>query len=86
LGHFLEGKSLEEIAALRSLAVSTVENHLTKAIAAGQLKLESWVPTDESALIEGAIREHGAEGLKPVFDALQGKYSYGIIRAVGASL
>lgn len=86
LGHFLEGKSLEDIAALRSLSVSTVENHMTKAIAAGHLKLESWVPTDQSVIIEAAIREHGAEGMKPVFDALQGKYTYGVIRAVGASM
>jgi hypothetical protein len=83
---FRSGKSLEEIAAERSLAVSTVESHLAKAIATSRLELSDYVATDESAEIEAAISEYGTDGLRGVFDALDGKYSFGKLRAVSAHL
>ncbi|MFM2201820.1 MAG: Helix-turn-helix domain, partial [Bacteroidota bacterium] len=45
-----------------------------------------YVANEESAEIEVAITEHGADGLRGVFDALNGKYSFGKLRAVAAYL
>jgi DNA-binding NarL/FixJ family response regulator len=83
---FRSGKTVEEIAAERSLSVSTIESHLAKAIATSRLELNDYVATDESAEIEAAISEHGTNGLRGVFDALEGKYSFGKLRAVAAHL
>jgi hypothetical protein len=82
---FNAGKSLEEIGAERAIAVSTVESHLAKAIASGRLDLHAYVPASDVAIIEGAIAEHGLEGMKGVYEFLEGKYTYGMLRAVAAS-
>jgi DNA-binding NarL/FixJ family response regulator len=83
---FRSGKAVEVIAAERSLAVSTIESHLAKAIATSRLELSDYVAADESAEIEAAITEYGTDGLRGVFDALDGKFSFGKLRAVAAHL
>lgn len=80
------GKSLEEIAKERSLSISTIESHLAKAIATSRLELSDYVSPEESSAIEAGITEHGANGMRGVFDALEGKYSFGKLRAVAAHL
>jgi hypothetical protein len=83
---FRLGKSLEEIAKERSLSISTIESHLAKAIATSRLELSDYVSPEESSAIEAGITEHGANGMRGVFDALEGKYSFGKLRAVAAHL
>jgi hypothetical protein len=83
---FRLGKTVEDIAAERTLAVSTVESHLAKAIASSRLELSDYVSQEESSVIEAGITEHGTNGLRGVFDALEGKYSFGKLRAVAAHL
>jgi hypothetical protein len=83
---FRSGKSTEEIAGERSLSVSTIESHLAKAISTNRLELSDYVCQDESSAIEAGLAEHGANGLRAVFDALDGKYSFGKLRAVAAHL
>jgi DNA-binding NarL/FixJ family response regulator len=83
---FRLGKSLEEIAKERTLSVSTIESHLAKAIATSRLELSDYVSPEESSAIEAGITEHGANGMRGVFDALEGKYSFGKLRAVAAHL
>jgi DNA-binding NarL/FixJ family response regulator len=83
---FRLGKSLEEIAKERTLSVSTIESHLAKAIATSRLELSDYVSAEESSAIEAGITEHGANGMRGVFDALEGKYSFGKLRAVAAHL
>ena len=83
---FRLGKTVEDIAAERTLAVSTVESHLAKAIASSRLELSDYVSQEESSEIEAGITEHGANGMRGVFDALEGKYSFGKLRAVAAHL
>jgi hypothetical protein len=83
---FRLGKTIEAIAAERSVTVSTIESHLAKAIASSRLELNDYVSQEESSAIEAGITEHGANGLRGVFDALEGKYSFGKLRAVAAHL
>jgi len=83
---FRSGKTIEAIAAERSVTVSTIESHLAKAIASSRLELNDYVSQEESSAIEAGITEHGANGLRGVFDALEGKYSFGKLRAVAAHL
>jgi DNA-binding NarL/FixJ family response regulator len=83
---FRLGKTVEDIAAERTLAVSTIESHLAKAIASSRLELSDYVSQEESSAIEAGITEYGANGLRGVFDALEGKYSFGKLRAVAAHL
>ncbi len=80
---FLSGKSPQEIAEARELALSTIMGHLGAGVKSGKLKLEQLV-SDE------AIREIGAlagkyESLKPYFDHFDGKYDYGTLRLVLSS-
>jgi hypothetical protein len=83
---FRSGISIEAIAGQRSLAVSTIESHLAKAIASSRLELNEYVNSEESTAMEAAINEYGTNGLRAVYDALDGKYSFGKLRAVAAFL
>ena len=83
---FLAGKTVAEVGKERSLAQSTIEGHLAKAIGAGKLPLNNYVPSQDAAIIEACIAEHGTSGLKPVHEALGDQYSWGMIKAVAAAM
>jgi ATP-dependent DNA helicase RecQ len=81
------GTSPEEIAERRSLKITTIYSHLARCIEQGELELDDVVklPEDEIRTIEYAfsqVPEDSPFALKPVFDAFQGKYDYGLLRCV----
>lgn len=86
---FRVGMDAETIARQRELTVSTVMNHLAKAIECGEVEVKEVTGLDDEAI--NAIRfafEHSEDSnkLKPVFEALNGEYDYAILRCVKASL
>ena len=83
---FREGKTVEEIARVRDLGVSTVEGHLALFIPAGKVELEELVPGDKIGPIREAVFKHGTAALGPIKTALGEEFTYGEIRAVIASM
>ena len=81
------GLDIPAIAARRGLKEATIYNHLTLAIASGEIKLREVVPLEEEELgrIRAAFAACGNQALKPVFEALGGRYSYEILRCVQAA-
>ncbi|MEJ7622751.1 MAG: DNA helicase RecQ [Pyrinomonadaceae bacterium] len=87
LDMFRQGKSLAEIAKLRDIGLSTVEGHLARFVASGELRLEQVVQPEKIETIRQAIVQHSDNGaIGPVKAALGDGYSYGEIRAVLASI
>ncbi len=84
---FKAGKSVEEIARERGLAVGTIETHLVKFIPTGEIQLEDLVELEKIEAIREAIFELDPEnGLSPIKEYLGEDFSYGEIRAVVAEL
>ncbi|HSU25161.1 MAG TPA: RecQ family ATP-dependent DNA helicase, partial [Pyrinomonadaceae bacterium] len=82
---FKAGKSVADIASARGLALSTIENHLSRFIPTGQVTLEELVPSYKIESIRKAIIDLNAEtAIGPVKELLGEDYSYGEIRAVAA--
>ena len=86
-----QGLSPEAIAARRGLTLNTIYGHLAAGIEDGRLTLRSVLKLDEDEIgrIEEAIFTQPKEDrrrLRPVYDALEGKYDYGILRCVLADL
>jgi len=83
-----QGKSPLEIAHVRDLTLTTVYNHLAKAIGQGEIELEDVLNLDEKELkaIQFAFEQQEDGKLKPVFEALDGSYDYGVLQCVRASL
>ncbi|MBO9155232.1 DNA helicase RecQ [Chitinophaga sp. GCM10012297] len=79
---FREGNAVEEIAAQRNLAVSTVESHLGEFVRKGELDIQDLIP-DENRLtrILKAVEDTGGYSLSAVKEKL-GDVGYGEIRAV----
>lgn len=82
LNFFRIGKSMAEIAEIRDLAVSTIENHLAHFVYTGEIAVEELVPAEKIPAIEEAIRKLGDQSLSPLKTELGDSYSYGEIRAV----
>jgi len=86
-----KGLMPEEIAARRGVALSTIYTHLAAAIEDGRVALGDVLALEEDEIgrIEEAILslpEEDRKYLRPVYDALDGEYDYGIIRCVMADL
>ena len=84
------GLSPEQVAAQRSLKLTTIYGHLAVCIEEGELDLEQVVqlPRREIEAIEIALAALPADApfaLKPVFESFDGRYSYGILRCVRAA-
>jgi ATP-dependent DNA helicase RecQ len=84
------GLSAEAIARERALKVSTVYSHFAEAIELGLLDPGEVLPLDQdeydrivSAMEELQICDEGR--LKPLFDALDGAWDYGILQCVAAA-
>jgi ATP-dependent DNA helicase RecQ len=84
LALFRLGLDVPTVAARRGLKETTVYSHLTAAIARGEVALREVVPLREEEVdrIRAAFREHGRQALKPVFEALEKRYSYEVLRCV----
>ena len=88
---FNQGYRLEQIAAQRQLKLSTIYEHLSQAIELGQLELRQVIKLNEEDIhdIEDKLLERPAEEqhiLKPVFEAFNGQYDYGILKCIRANL
>jgi uncharacterized protein YpbB len=81
LSLYREGKSLEEIAQLRNLAISTIESHLSSFVYTGDLELEELVPPAKSKAILDVINDTGMTA-SSIKQRLSDAYSFGEIRAV----
>ena len=69
----------------RDLVAGTIEGHVAKGIEAGVLKLEDHMDKNEIEILSLAIKK-AKSGSAGIFAAFKGKYSYGKIRMVQASL
>ena len=79
---FREGKTVPEIATVRDLTASTIENHLASFLALGEVKITDLVPQEKIGVIQKALGKNGYLPLKYLKDTLGDDYSYGEIRAV----
>ena len=87
LDMFRDGKPIPEIARTRGLAVSTIENHLARFIATGEVSLEQFVSLDKVEPIRAAILKFAdSNALSPIKEFLGEDYTYGEIRAVMATM
>src|SRR6185437_712102 len=79
---YKDGLSVEQIAAQRDMAMSTIEGHLAGFILTGDIALCELVPEHKIAPITAAIQSIGGPALSPIWTLLGHDYSFGEIRAV----
>ncbi|TCT23100.1 DNA helicase RecQ [Thiobaca trueperi] len=88
---FRTGLTPEAIAARRSVKLDTIYTHLSRCIEEGELDAREVVRLDDEIVrrIEFAfdqLPERSIMALKPVFDAFDGQYDYGLLRCVRAGM
>ena len=83
---YQKGKSVEEIAQIRQLSPTTIENHLAHFVLDGTLKIQQMVADEKISWIAQAVQKHGDLALSPIKNELGEKVSYGEIRMVVSHL
>lgn len=79
-----EGFGIDEIAATRSMAKSTIEGHFARGIAEGVLDIEALMPTEEREIIADWMLENNDKGLNEARANFGDRFSYGQLRMVQA--
>ncbi|MEL6719488.1 MAG: helix-turn-helix domain-containing protein, partial [Bacteroidota bacterium] len=77
---FLEGKSVEEIAAERNLVSSTIEGHLAHFVQLGELSITELIDDWKVEEVEDYFRKTESEALSEAKTFFGEKYSYGELR------
>jgi len=77
-----------EIAHKRDLTLNTIYSHLANAIAQSEIELADVVELDEKSLkaIRFEIEQSDDGKLKPVYDAFDGEFDYGVLRCVKSDM
>ena len=86
---FRLGMNIEAIATQRGLKATTIYNHLARGIERDEISLEKVVPLEQDQLkaIRFAFEQFDSgKRLKPVFDALEGEFSYEVLRCVRSDI
>ena len=87
---FRSGMNADTIAAQRNLKVTTIYNHLAKAIETGEVELQQVIDLSETEIraIQNAFLnfEDAERKLKPIYEAFEGAYDYGLLQCVRASI
>jgi ATP-dependent DNA helicase RecQ len=90
LHRYKQGKTIEEIARIRSIAITTVEGHLAQAIIYGERmnKADFLTPEEDQAVRDAllVIPEWDGKSTAPIFQQLGGRVPYGKIRLALAFL
>lgn len=82
---YKEGKSVFEIAELRQMAVTTIENHLAHYVSLGMIPVTQFVPWEKYEKILESYKKHGDGLANPIRQELGDDYSYSEIRFVLAT-
>jgi len=80
------GKTLEQVAKERNLAVSTISNHVSKLIAKGKVSVYDFLSEEKYNQIHNKILELNIRESKPVKDALGDEVSYDDIKFVRSNM
>jgi len=88
---FRAGAGVDQIAERRGIKATTVYSHLARCIEEGELNLREAVrlTDDELHAIQYAFDQLAPDfsmALKPVYEAFQGQYDYGLLRCVRAAM
>ncbi len=86
LAFFQSGMAIPAIATERSLAVSTIENHLAQCISAGTLSVDALLPADKITVIRTYLDTHKPSSMINVVQALGNGITYAEIRFVYNSM
>lgn len=87
LAMYQEGKCMEEIAAERGLAGSTIEGHLLQLIPSGEVALSVFVNPQKQKIIEEAIAAMKPDtSITELLEVLGSEFSYRMIQAVQTHL
>ncbi len=81
---FNQGKTIDEIAAERALNPRTIQGHMAHWVEQGEIDVRQLVPEDALAEISQAFMQLDTPYLKPVFEALSGKYGYDLLQYAAA--
>ncbi|MFM2340151.1 MAG: hypothetical protein RLZZ360_787 [Candidatus Parcubacteria bacterium] len=89
---WLDGKTLKAIAKEREIAIGTIIEHIDKLVEGGELTADDLTRAVRELDPDGvgeadivkAIKEHGDEKLKPLYEATGEQYGYDLIRLVRA--
>lgn len=83
---FNEGMEIEAIAKHRGLSINTIESHLTRYVANGQIPVSRFVAEEKVTNILAVIKDINSEKLTEIKAVLGDEYSYSEIRfAIGSS-
>jgi len=88
---YQQGKSIDQIIKQRQLTSTTVYTHLSAAIETGLLDVKEVLDIDEQKYDEivfaiESFADNEERRLKPVYEALEGVYDYGLLLCVQASI
>ncbi|MDX2425043.1 MAG: DNA helicase RecQ [Cycloclasticus sp.] len=88
---YQDGFSVEQIATQRNTKVNTVYGHLADAIEVGLLDVRQVLDLEdgeyqEIVLIIESLEDESKGRIKPIYEALDEEYDYGVIKCVQASL
>lgn len=82
-----QGNTVEQIAEKRGLNPITIEGHLARYVASGDIDVHEFVDGDTLQKVEAYCMEHPEEkALKPIFEHFDAKISYGVLRMAIAAI
>lgn len=82
-----QGNTVNQIAEKRGLNQSTIEGHLARYVASGDIDVHEFVDGDTLQKIEAYFMEHPEEkALKPIFEHFDAKIPYGVLRMAIAAI
>lgn len=82
-----QGNTVEQIAEKRGLNQSTIEGHLARYVASGDIDVHEFVDVDTLKKVEAYCMEHPEEkALKPIFEHFDAKIPYNVLRMAIAAI
>lgn len=82
-----QGNKVEQIAEKRGLNQSTIEGHLARYVASGDIDVHEFVDADTLEKVEAYCEKHPEEkALKPIFEHFDAKIPYGVLRMAIAAI
>ena len=82
-----QGNTVDQIAEKRKLNPVTIEGHLARYVASGDIDVHEFVDGDTLQKVEAYCMEHPEEkALKPIFEHFDAKIPYGVLRMAIAAI